>query len=243
MDTYTDKVKARADLAEALQTTHRDIAARVGLVDEDLAVLVTEGRNAARADAEQKMEEAEQSADISLRALSTAELLRREMELRARVPAVVRDVEAAGHARLGLILRRVSFERFRVQELKAPDDAPPPTEEEQAEIRRVTRVSREDTVTRLNGLAEWIDAMRAPGREPILESLARRGLPAAELAALGDAARARAAQGGNKRQPLDATAREAAAVEAQRTQWSTLRRMLRLAAAQNAHLAGLFAAC
>lgn len=243
MDTYNDKVKGRTAIGEALQTTYRARAAEVGLLDEDLDVIVTQGRIAAQADAEQQMQQAEQSADISLKAADIADALERETALRARVPAVVHDLEAAGLARLALVLRRVSFERFRVQELKPPADAPPPTEEEAAELKRLARVAREDHVTRLNGLAQWIEAMRAPGREAIVEALARRGLSADALTALETDARTLARQGRNVRQRLASTTREAAAVEAQRTRWNAVRRLVRLAARREPALAALLAAC
>ncbi len=243
MDTYNDKVKGRTAIGEALQTTHRAVAAEVGLLDEDLDVIVTQGRTAAQADADQKMQQAEQSADISLKAADIADVLERETALRARVPAVVGDLERAGLARLALALRRVSYERFRVQELQPPSDAPPPTDEEAAELKRLARVPREDHATRLDGLARWIDAVRAPGREPIVEALARRGISADALAALGTDARTLSTQGRNVRQTLDATAREAAAVESQRTRWNAVRRLVRLAARRDPALAALLAAC
>lgn len=243
MDMYNDKVKARTTIAEALQTTYRGIAAQVGLLDDDLAVIVTEGRNAAQADADQQAQRAEQSADISLRAADIAEVLQRETALRALVPAVVGDLERAGASRVALVLQRMSYERFRVRELLPSKDAPPPTDEEVAEIRRFARVPREDHVTRLEGLAAWIDGMRAPGREPIAEALARRGLPAADLEALATLARTLAAQGRNVRQSVEATAREAAAVEAQRSRWNSVRRLVRLAATKDEKLAALLAAC
>jgi len=243
MDMYNDKVKGRTLIAEALQTTYRGIAVQVGLLDEDLAAIATEGRKAAAADSDQQGQSAEQSADISLRAADIAEVLQRETALRALVPAVVADLERAGASRVALVLQRTSYERFRVRELQPPEDAPPPTEEEAAEIRRFARVPREDHITRLEGLAAWIDGMRAPGREPIVEALARRGLPAANLEALATQARTLAAQGRNVRKSLEATEREAAAVEAQRTRWNSVRRLIRLAAAKDEKLAVLLAAC
>ncbi len=84
---------------------------------------------------------------------------------------------------------------------------------------------------------------RAPGREPIAEALARRGLPAANLEALATQARTLAAQGRNVRQSMEATEREAAAVEAQRARWNSVRRLVRLAAAKDEKLAVLLAAC
>lgn len=243
MDMYNDKVKGRTLIAEALQTTYRGIAVQVGLLDEDLAAIATEGRRAEQADAEQQAQRAEQSADISLRAADIAEVLRRETALRALVPAVVGDLERAGASRVALVLQRMSYERFRVRELQPPEGAPPPTEEEAAEIRRFARVPREDHISRLEGLAAWIDGMRAPGREPIVEALARRGLPAANLEALATQARTLAAQGRNVRQSMEATEREAAAVEAQRARWNSVRRLVRLAAAKDEKLAVLLAAC
>jgi hypothetical protein len=243
MDTYNDKVKARTAIAEALQSTHRTIAGAVGLLDDDLAVIVSEGQNAARADAEQKTQQAEQSADMSLIAAEVAGLLSRETALRARIPAVVLDLEAAGQQRLALFLRRLGYERFRVKELEPPADAPAPSEDEAAALQRVVRVPREDHPTRLLGLALWIEAMRAPGREAIVEALARRGVSASDLADLGAQARLLAERGRNVRQPVPATAREAAAVAAQRTRWNAVRRLVKLAAARDSSLAALFAAC
>ncbi len=49
MDMYNDKVKGRTLIAEALQTTYRGIAVQVGLLDEDLAAIATEGRRAEQA--------------------------------------------------------------------------------------------------------------------------------------------------------------------------------------------------
>lgn len=243
MDMFNDKVKARTVLAERLQTTHGDLAREVGILPEDLDVIVREGRGAEQADAEQREQEAVQSSAISLRAGGLAMLRERESGLRARIPAVVGDLERGGNTDLALFLRRLSFERFQLREIRPDGDAPAPSEAEAEAVRRVVRVAREDDLTRLDGLVKWIEAVREPGREPIVRALASRGLSGDALSALADDARAAVAAGPNLRRVLEATERETAAVIAQRTRWNSIRKLVRLAAKREAAIATLLADC
>ena len=105
MDTFNDRVSARTALAERLQSTHAALAREVGILPDDLDAILREGRAAASADAEQRAQEAEQSTTISIRAAALATLRTRETELRARIPAVVADLERGGDTDLALFLR------------------------------------------------------------------------------------------------------------------------------------------
>jgi hypothetical protein len=243
MDTFNDKVSARTALAERLQSTHGTLAREVGILPEDLDVIVREGRAAADADAEQRAQEAEQSTTISIRAAALATLRTRETELRARIPAVVADLERGGDPDLALFLRRLSFERFQLREVRPEAEAPAPSPEESEVLRRVTRVVREDDLTRLAGLVKWVEAVLESGREPIVRALANRGLSAEALRALADDARAAVAEGPNLRRALEATEREKDAVLAQRARWNSIRKLVRLAAKRDREIATLLAAC
>ena len=110
-------------------------------------------------------------------------------------------------------------------------------------LRRVTRVVREDDLTRLAGLVKWVEAVLESGREPIVRALANRGLSAEALRALADDARAAVAEGPNLRRALEATEREKDAVLAQRARWNSIRKLVRLAAKRDREIATLLAEC
>lgn len=243
MDMFNSKVRARTVLAERLQTTHATLARQTGILPEDLDVIVREGRAAAEADAEQRAQEAEESSTISLRAGALASLREREAELRARIPAVVADLERGGDADLALFLRRLGFERFQLREIRPEAGVPVPSPAESEAVRRVTRVAREDDITRLDALVKWIEAVLEPGREPIVRAMSLRGCTAETLGSLAEDARAAVAAGPNQRRVLEATEREKDAVIAQRTRWSSIRKLVRLAAKRDREIATLLADC
>jgi len=244
MDTYNGKVKARADIAEALQTPkHTALADGLGLSDEDLEVIKTQGRLAEKADADQRSQLADGDAGITIKAGDIEAVLEGEALVRAKLPAVVGDLERAGNKRLALVLKRLSYDRFRIREIKVPAEAAAPTEAEAAELKTLERVAREDHLSQLSGFAKWVDAVRAPGREPIIAAFETRKTSDEALAKLGADALALSKQGRNVRRAVEATEREQAAVEAQLGRWNASKRLIKLAARQDPDLKNLFADC
>lgn len=192
MKTFNDKVRARANFAAAARTTYKAVADEVGLLEDDLATIENEGRNGGKADAEQKAQLAEGSASITIKAQDIEKVLDGQTLVRAKVPAVVADLKRSGQTSLALFLQRVSFDVFRIRELKLPADAPAPSDAEAAELKKFERVEREDHLTRLAGFANWIDAMRRRDVSPSSRR-SRRARRATPICSSSARARARSA--------------------------------------------------
>jgi hypothetical protein len=239
---YTPRVGARAELAAMIKARYLQDAKAAGLTEGDLDVLVKEGEAARLADREQHEEMATIAVERSARAASSQDCFEREQQLRARLLAVIEDLRTSSPEQSAW-LSRISFARYRLRELAPAPDAPalPPTEE--AEVKRLERIERADIPTRLDGIAAFCAALTKPGREIILEAFATRALDAAWIAKLGADADALARSGKNSLLAADATARESAAVLAQRTKWASVQRMIRNVAQKHPDLARLLSAC
>ena len=247
---YTVRVGARAALARELQQPARAARAQAaGLTGADLEVVAAQGEAAREADREQHEQLAQVGATRSGRALSAAEVRSREDALRARLPVVVHELEASDRA-LAAWLGQLSFARYRLRELALPVTAATPTASADpsaapvdADVKKVTRVEREDLVTRTDGLAAFCEAITKPEREPIVAKLTERGLDRNALVALGADADALARAGRNVTRGVEATAREATAAAAQQARWRVTRRMFAAACAGDPDLATLLASC
>lgn len=222
---YTSRVGARAEIAAAIKDNHLDAARSAGLTEEDLDILITQGRIAKEADREQQEELAAIQAQRSNRKLEAADIFRREEQLKARLPAVAWRLNNDDPA-LARWLSALSFARYRMRDLpkaKSGDSS----DAEAPEVRKVIRVTREDIPTRLEALASFCTAILQPGRDAIVVELSARALDRAWLEALRDDADALARQGRNVGHGAAATAREVEAVKAQRARWLMVRRMIR----------------
>lgn len=242
---YTPKVRSRRLVAEAL-VKQPDRVTAAKLKASDLETVRKTGQEAEDADREQKAQITTSSATVSERAAEVATLLGQEAEVRDTVAAVVDDLEGAGNLADARFLARISFARFRLRELK--DDASkaagaPDAAGSDEVAKKLEQVEREDNVTRLDGFAGFLGAIRAPGREAIVAELAERGFTAEALDAMRSAAKAYAERGQNRIQAADATARESLAVLAQTRKWRAIRRLVRRAVEGDAELERLFASC
>ena len=219
---YTLRVGARAELCATIKRDHLAEAVSIGLTAEDLTEITAQGETAREADRRQQTQLAGLEATRTGRKLTAAEIFEREEGLRNRLPAVVSSLEATlvEQARW---LSALSFARYRIRELPVPEAALAAD----PEIKRVERVEREDIPARLEALARFCTSMLEAGREPIVEALAARMLSRTELETLAADADALARQGRNLPAAAEATAREAAAVAAQRKRWGLVRKMIR----------------
>jgi hypothetical protein len=255
MDQFTPRVLARASLCASLRDRHLPTAIAAGLHEADLTAIADLGAAAAKADAEQQEQIASASVNRTERKDQKDALFAREDALRDRLPAVTGDLYAAGQSNLARWLERLTFARFRLRELapaaKAPparaaDPAaltPPTTPEDEEEVRRVTRVEREDVPTRAAGVAAFCRALVKPGREPIVAVFAARGMPKEQLESIAAAAEALAQAGRNVMVAAEATKRETEAVAAQRHKWQQIRRMVRKAVTGIPELEKKYAEC
>lgn len=239
-DWFTPTVKARADLGAALEAKGVPWLKARSLKLADVQTLVTKGREAQAADREQKAQLAEQAAERKGRSVDASEVSEREVVLSAVLPAVIDDLSKAGQLDEARWLAALSFARYRIRVTTVPVD---PTSASDAETKKVERVEKSDLATRADGLAALCEALRKPERAVIQAELAERGFDAAALEALEADAAAVAEQGRNTPRPVEATAREAEAVRAQRAKWSAVRRLVKRAVAGDKDLEALFAKC
>ncbi|MFO0674890.1 MAG: hypothetical protein U0235_35615, partial [Polyangiaceae bacterium] len=190
MSHWTPKVDARVRLARRLKDK---LPKKVKLTDLDR--LITHGEAAKKADEEQRAQLASASVDVNERSKAAAAVIENETEIRDTVPAVIADLETHGNHRDALFLARLSFARFRVRELASTAADATGTAADADAVKRVERVEREDYVTRASGLAAFIDAVLAPGREALAAAFAERELDAAQLGQMRTAAAELAALG------------------------------------------------
>ncbi len=255
MDQYTPRVSARALLCTLLRDKYMAAAVAAGLTAADLQFVIDKGAEAKKADDEQREQIASVSAERSQRKAEKDALLAREDGLRDRLPAVIGDLRDAGELGHAVWLERLSFARYRFREL-APGvssgaasatgpavPAPASDSAEEEEVRRVTRVEREDVPTRAAGLAAFCRALVKPDRGPVAAAFAARGLSQAEIESIAAAAQAIADAGRNVRTSVEATKRETEAVGAQRRKWQQIKRMVRKAVAGVPELEAKYAEC
>lgn len=238
MGSYTKRVRARTVLTKRLQED--DVRARAeaeGILVEDLAEVQAAGEEAAAADAEQRAQIAEDDVRRKSRSIDEADILKRGDKLRNRTPAVVRSLTKAGHLEDARWMTALSYARFRLRALPAPD----PALDEEPEVKRVKAVEAEDKVSRLSGLANLIQAYRT--RPNIVAELARRGMDDATLAKLQADAQAAANAGSYARRKAEATQREHDAVARQKAAWDAIRPMIRDAVKGHPELEALYAEC
>jgi hypothetical protein len=240
MPNWTPRVAAQKDLAVAL-LAKLERARAAGLREEDLRVLADQGAIAEAADRQQVEELTTHRVPMGARREQLGELAEEERRLRDVVTAVVDDLEATEPA-LAQFLARLSFARFRVRELKdagaaATDDGAG----ENAEVRSVTLVEREDRLSRTMALGRFCHALLQPGREAIVAAFDARGMT--DLAGLAARAEALAAEGPNVMRAAASTAREAAAVAAQTKKWKAVRRLVRRAVEGDPDLQPKLALC
>jgi hypothetical protein len=234
---YTEKVRARRLVAEGLAEQPARLAA-ARLKAKDVRVVADQGRIAEEADAQQRADLAQSSVEVTQRAGEIAKMVSLERELRDTVSAAVDDLHDDGHEALALFLGRISYARFRIRDLKPDGDA---AAGEAEVVKKLERVPREDQVARLDGLAGFIGAVLAPGREAIAAELAERGFSADALGAARTQAMALAEAGRNRQAASTWTEREEAAVAAQSKKWSAIRRLVRRAVQGDDALVKLFA--
>lgn len=244
MDIWTPRVTARAELAETLAARFRARATDAGVLAEELEALAKHGRAAEQAERQQKEQLAANATARASQKELTQGVFAREDALRDRLPAVVASLKASAATRdLGDWIGRLSFARYRFHEI-APAAAERPAEgAADAELRSVERVERRDATTQLNGLEAFCQALLRPGREPVVDKLAARGLPRAAIESLAADARKLIDLGPNVPRPAEATASETEAVRAQKAVWKSCRRMLRKAVHGVPELESVFARC
>ncbi len=240
---YGRRVHARTTLAETLgEARCAARATQAGLLPADLRRIVEFGRAAETADREQQEKLAERTHERQqLRDLRdhVDELVG---ALRNRTPAVVLDLATNPETQpLARFLDNLGFDRFRVRTLPAEpaaDGAAPA-----APVR--VQVAREDRLTQAQAAEQFATALSTPERAPIVEAYARRGFSRDTLQTLAaEAGRlAGAYTGATHGLPIEATAREAAAVAAQKQLWTACRRMIRQAVQGEPELEALYAAC
>lgn len=236
MSNYTPRIGARAELAKALKK-HPTRIAEAGIKDDELDAVATAGDEAREADREQNVQLAESEVARKERSERDADLLRRGDALRDRLPAVIRSLERDGHSADAKLLAALSFARFRMREVGPID----PALAEDERVKKLTRVAREDRVTRLDGLANLVATILT--RPAMVAELTSRGMDEAALEALRADADASARAGKNVQLAAAATERERAAVRTQTTLWSSLRRMIRKAVQGDPTLERLYAEC
>lgn len=237
---YSERVGARAQLAEALLAeAHAARRRAAGLKDSDLAAVRDQGNAAREADLAQAEQLAQLSQVRSNRSVSADDVLAREAKLKTLLPAVILDLRAS-HPAEASWLSRVSVARYRIRASEgASDEAASETAEQDA--KSVERVKREDKLARLAGAAKF--ARLVLGHGPIVGELAERGMNRDALTALAEDAEAMERAGKNVQLPAEATARESAAVKAQSERWNSIRRMVAAACAGDAALAQRFSEC
>lgn len=239
-DWFTPRISARTALAKLLKAKGADWLRGHHLTVADLDVLITQGELAQAADREQQTQLAEAKVVRSGRAVTAAEVGEREDRLAAALPAVILDLREGGRPDVASFLAMLTFARYRsrVTEVASADPTAP---DAAAVIKKVARVARTDIATRAAGLAALCQVFAS--RATLAAALAERGFGAEWLAALSADAEAIANKGPNVLVGVEATAREAAAVRAQRIKWSAVRRLVRHACAGDAPLLAALVAC
>jgi hypothetical protein len=219
---YTARNGKRAELCEDIKRDHLPLAENAGITVAELDVIITEGGAAKEADRQQSVQLAALAADRSGRKVDAADIFAREEDLRDRLPMVVATLMRE-HPTQARWLSALTFSRYRMREL-------PVTDEELAadpDIKKVARVERADIPTRLEGVANFCASLLEEGREAIVAQLEARAMPRAKLEELREDAADLAKLGRNLPAAAEATAREAAAVEAQSAVWAVARKALR----------------
>lgn len=219
---YTSRNGARAELARMIKENHMPLATQAGITVVELDVIITEGDAGKEADRQQQVQLATLAAERSGRKDDAADIFEREESLRDRMPMVVASLMRE-HPQQARWLSALSFSRYRMREL-------PATPEELAAdpaIKKVARVERADIPARLDGLANFCASLLEEGREPIIAELETRAMPRAEVERLQTDAAEMAKLGRNLPAAAEATAREAAAIEAQNAIWAITRKALR----------------
>jgi hypothetical protein len=243
-NSYNARIDARTTVSQELaKAEHADRCARAGLLPADLLEIVRLGNEARTQDRLQHEDLASQRKDQQdvVRTRDTFE--EEQEELRRRLPAVVLDLAAAPATEpLSRWLAAASFDRFRIR-TATPPAAAPSTPAPAAPDRE--RVAREDRLSRAQSATQFLQSLLQPERAPIVEALGRRGMGRERLETLGRTAETLVGRLGDKAvlKRSDATAREAAAVAAQKEKWDACRRMIRAAVQGHADLERLFAAC
>jgi hypothetical protein len=236
MSNYTPRIGARAELAKALKLHPARVAA-AGIKEGELDALATSGDEAREADRQQNVELAESDVARKERSDSDADIMRRGDALRDRLPAVIQGLERDGHTADAKLLAALSFARFRMREVGPID----PALAEDERVKKLTRVAREDRISRLDGLANLVATLLT--RAPMVAELTSRGIDEAALEALRTDADASSRAGKNVQLAAAATERERAAVKTQTAMWSSLRRMIRKAVQGDPALERLYAQC
>lgn len=240
---FTEKIKARALLAEKLQEEEQlERVKNARLKVTDLQLIAVKGREAEAADNLQTVQLTEGSTAVSLKSDKVKDARKREKALRDIIPAVVYDLEEAGHEADALFTARLSFARFRLRELK-DTSTEGATEEETALTAKLRKVAREDMISRMDGLAALCEAFLAPGRETIVAAFAARWLEKTDLEKLAADAKELAEGGRNVLSPAEATKREREAVLVQRKKWRAVRRLIAEAVKGSDELERLWAEC
>jgi hypothetical protein len=247
---WTQKVTNRRQFGE-LMLEHPDRIAAAKLLPEDFMVLVTEGTKAEEADHDQREQLTDGKVERGDRSAQAASLLERETELRSVCVAVVDDL-LDSHPKPAAFLSKLSFARFRIRELAPQQPTEPgtttiapnaPTDGEAEEIRQLELVERGDKPARARGLELFCKALLKPGREPIVDQLARRQVTRQELEQLQADAHAYAEAGSNTLRQVEATKRESDAVLAQTRKWKAIRRLLPKAVKGHKELEAKLAEC
>jgi len=237
-DWFTDTVEARTEMGEALRAKGAEWLKTKRLKLADVEELVRQGVAAKLADQDQKVQLADQAVGRSGRSVDAKDVAEREAELAAVLAAAIGDLFKAGKVDDALFLAKLSFARYRTRVVAVPvDPNAPPIEE----AKKVERVQKTDNATRADGLAALCVVLR--GRPAILAELTERGLDDAELTRLEEDAEAVAAHGRNTVRRVEATAREAEAVLAQRTKWSEVRRLVKRAVKGDPVLEEIYSRC
>jgi len=237
-DWYSPKVEARTLMGKALLGKGLDWLMSKRLLESDAQELVTQGEAAKQADIDQKVQLAEQAVTRTGRKVLAEDVTRGEGDLADVLPAIIGDLVRAGQHDEALFLAKLSFARYRIVVVSVPVD---PNAEPTEEMKKVERVQRSDLPTRARGLAALCSVILQ--RPPIVAALAARGFEEATLEKLGEDAEAIVVQGSNQMRRVEATEREAAAVLAQRTKWSEIRRLVKSAVQGDAELEEIFSRC
>ena len=248
--TYGKRVAARTALARELgRDAHRDRRRDAGLLDDDLALIVTRGEEAQTHDREQRGQLAQNRQAVAEKLEARDRFDTEQEALRDRVAAVALDLgrEAATRALAGWLENAV-FERFQIGVVvaraeAAPAGAPAGGPVTAVETRR--RVRARDRLSIAQQTAQFARAILAPDLGPIVLALDRRGFGRDRLQALAAAAEALVEQLGGKAvlAAAESTRLETEAVAAQKERWEACRRMVRTAVAGSSDLERLWAAC
>lgn len=236
MHHWTTRISARAELAELLRDRYPERAIQVGLTVADLDAIAKHGREAEKANEEQRREMARIAADRGAQKDLRIDVFAREDLLRDRLPAVIRELWQVGDRDSARWITNLSFARYRFRELKPQQaEASQPANpgdgdsKEAQTLRAVQRVERADVPTRARGLAAFCRALLEPEATPVLKRLAERGFSPEDVRSLADDATKLAEMGVNRLRGAEATAVEAAAVRAHLEVWQSARRMIRKA--------------